>query len=229
LAAQTLRGLPLPLLRIVNSGCRLELNAPLSADEPFEVQASLESLQSEQGRTLLLQRIITSQPARPQALVVNLRAVVSSSPGSKRSRPEPVRVPHAAKRIDSWSLSRDAGLNFAWLTGDFNPIHWLPAYARAFGFESSILHGFATMARVLTALEMRVFGGATDAVSVLDVRFTRPLGLPATVGLFVDKETVFVGAAGEPAYLVGTFTASAGARCVSHEAQSFEPSQEARA
>src|SRR5262245_21179252 len=36
LQARTLEGLPYPLVRVLNGGCRLEMNAPLPADQPLE-------------------------------------------------------------------------------------------------------------------------------------------------------------------------------------------------
>ena len=55
------------------------------------------------------------------------------------------------QRLERWVESR-AGLEFAFLTGDFNPVHWVRRYARAAGFASPILHGFAMMARTMESL-----------------------------------------------------------------------------
>ena len=65
--------------------------------------------------------------------------------GKAAKKREPSRVPGDARELSFWNLSASAGLEFAKLTGDFNPIHWVPAYARASGFRNVILHGFATM------------------------------------------------------------------------------------
>jgi hypothetical protein len=51
----------------------------------------------------------------------------------------------AAREIGRFSLSKRAGLDFAKATGDFNPIHWAPRYAKAMGFRSVILHGFGSL------------------------------------------------------------------------------------
>jgi len=40
-----------------------------------------------------------------------------------------------AHEIGWWSIRPNDAVDFAVLTGDFNPVHWLPAYARAAGFR----------------------------------------------------------------------------------------------
>jgi hypothetical protein len=115
-------------------------------------------------------------------------------------------VPAHARELWYGRIRRDAGLDFAKLTGDFNPIHWIPAYAKASGFKSTILHGFATMARAFEGLNNSVVAPGAR-LGAIDVKFTRPLLLPAKVGIYVDDHGgVFVGdAPGGPAYLMGTY------------------------
>ena len=73
-------------------------------------------------------------------------------------------MPADAKEIAFYRLKADAGLDFAKLTGDFNPVHWVPAYARALGFPNTILHGFGTLARAVEGLNRGVFAGGVDAL-----------------------------------------------------------------
>jgi acyl dehydratase len=85
-------------------------------------------------------------------------------------------------------------------------VHWIRPYARAFGFRSTILHGFSTMARAIEGLGRALYAGDTRRVRVFDCRFTRPLVLPARVGLYLRGSEVFVGDAPDgPAYLAGSF------------------------
>jgi acyl dehydratase len=120
-------------------------------------------------------------------------------------------VPEDARELGFWRLRADAGLDFAKLTGDFNPVHWVPAYARAFGFRNCILHGFATMARAMEGLHRGLLSGDTGRIRTLDVQFTSPLVLPARVGLYVahgddGARRVWVGdGRGGRAQLAGTF------------------------
>lgn len=217
LAAQTLIGLPYPMMRVVNGGCRLRCNGVLPAQAPLHTTARLASI-DDNGRRAVLQQHITSGPSdQPDAVVADLFAIVplgggdkgskDSSPRAKEERPT---VPSEARQLAVWHLAADAGFDFAKLTGDINPIHWVPAYARMSGFRSVILHGFATMARAFEGLVHGVCDGQVQRLRELDVRFTRPLVLPASVGLYVRDNEVFVGdAPGGLAYLVGTFTTAA--------------------
>lgn len=213
LASRTLQGLPYPLFKVLNGGCRLEIDAPLPADEPFHARARLEGIDDDGRRAVIHQRVVTGTSAHPEAVVGHLYAIVplGGDKGDKKDeqaapKREPARVPQDAEELQRWRLAADAGLDFAKLTGDFNPVHWVPPYARAFGFRSTILHGFSTMARAMEGLQRTLFAGSVRAIRVLDVKFTKPLVLPAKVGLYVKGESLWVGdAPGGPAYLVGTF------------------------
>ena len=121
--------------------------------------------------------------------------------GQKNGKPkDKARVPVDAREIAFFKLRDDAGLDFAKLTGDFNPVHWVPRWAKAFGFRNVILHGFGTLARAIEALNRGLFAGDVDALAEVDVRFTRPLVLPARVGVYVRGNQLWVGdAPGGPA------------------------------
>lgn len=219
--AKTLEGIPYPLVRVLNGGCRLQMNAPLPQGEPLVVRARLEDIDDNGRRAVLRQRIVTGTHAVPDAVVAELFAIVplgdpkakkngnGAAPEAKR---ESVRVPADAEELARWKIGPSAGLDFAKLTGDFNPVHWVRPYAKAFGFRSTILHGFSTMARAIEGLQRTIFAGSVSALSVVDVKFTKPLVLPAKVGLYIAGDAIFVGdAPGGPAYLAGSIV-RAGAR-----------------
>ena len=212
LLARALAHLPYPTTRIVNAGCRIEAHAPLPAGEPLHVKVRLESIEDDGRKALIVQRIVTGTAKSPEAVVAELRAIV---PLAKRDgaskKPESLRhtVPLDAKEIAFLRLRATAGRDFAALSGDVNPIHWFPPAARAAGFRGCILHGFGTLARTIEALNRRVFAGDPRALSAIDVRFVRPLVLPASVGVYVTRGgEAFVGdAPGGGAYLEGRYEA----------------------
>lgn len=198
-ALRALRGSGLPLAKMLNGGCRLEQRAPLVRGKPLQVSARLSSVSSDERRRVVVTRIVTEQAEAPQALVADLYGIIRLARARSAARQhEP--IPQAARKLEAWRLGSDAGLRFALLTGDFNPLHWLGPYARALGFSGKLLHGFAAMARAHATLE-RVVG----PLRLLDVRFVRPITLPAELSLYVAGERVFVGSAGEPPYLSGSF------------------------
>jgi len=217
-AGKTLRGVPYPLFKMLNGGCRLGINGPLPQGEPLTVRARLEGIDDNGRRAVLHQRVSTGPESAPEAVVAHIFEVIplgasgGGRAGTRKKRDKP-RVPREAREIAYLRLGSDAGLAFAMVTGDFNPVHWVRPYARAFGFRSTILHGFATMARAHEILNRALFAGDTERVRVLDVKFTRALSLPARVGVYVVEETrqVYVGdAPSGPAYLTGSFEARSG-------------------
>lgn len=203
LQARALEGLPYPMQKVLNGGCRLEVHAPLPQGEPLEVATRLDHVDDDGRRAVLRFLATTGTKSAPYALTAHLYAIVplGGGKGGKRKK-QPARVPRDAREIGWWKIGPDAGLDFAKLTGDFNPVHWVPAYARAFGFRSCILHGFSTFARAWEGLRTATL----REPSSLDVRFTKPLLLPARVGLYTRTDgQVWVGdAPGGDAYLEGT-------------------------
>ena len=205
LASKTLADIPYPLMKVMNGGCRLELRAPLPADEPLQVRAQLKSIDDDGSRAVLHQHVVTGTASSPDAVIADLYAIVplgrKSGKGKKKEKP---CVPHSAKELAYWQIGPDAGLDFAKLTGDFNPIHWVPMHAKAFGFKNTILHGFSTMARAIEGLNRTAFLNGTSLKSI-DAQFVRPLVLPAKVGLYRDGDQVYVGTApGGPVFMKAT-------------------------
>jgi acyl dehydratase len=208
-ATDGLANVPYPLTKILNAGCRLQVNAPIPLGERLIVRAALVSIEDDGRRALITLRVFTGPSAAPQALEVEIRAIVplGGRGGDKaRDSGEKPRVPLGAREIQRSRLPADAGLSFAKLTGDFNPIHWVAPAARAAGFRNVILHGYGTFARTFEALNRGLFSGDATRLKVLDARFTRPLVLPHDVGFYVNGDEAYVGdAPGGPLYMSGRF------------------------
>ena len=104
-------------------------------------------------------------------------------------------------------ICRRAGLDFALLTGDFNPIHWISPYAKMAGFKNTILHGFASMALSWEAIVRERLDGDVTRMKAMDVRFVRPQILPGEVSICIgDDGSVGLGAGpGERATMLGTY------------------------
>ncbi|MBW2522578.1 MAG: hypothetical protein JRI23_00315 [Deltaproteobacteria bacterium] len=213
LAAKTTLGLDYPLERIINAGCSIDVREPLPNDQPLDVSARLEGIDDNGARAIFNYRIATGTRSAPEALVGHIFALVPLSRKKKGPKKEPVRIPTDAQEIAYQRLGPKAGLDFAKLTGDFNPVHWIVPYARAFGFRSTILHGFATMARAWEALARGHLSGATESIQRLEGKFTRPLTLPAKVGVYLaDGDRLFIGdAPGSRPYLDATYRLGPGA------------------
>ncbi len=210
LLARTLDGIPYDLRKVLNGGCRIEVHRPLPADEPLELEAWLEKIDDNGSRAVLHQRLRTSTASAPGALDCWMYAVVplrSDKDGKKeKKKKERPHVPLDARELARWRIEPRHAREFAVLTGDVNPVHWLPAYAHAAGFKSTILHGFATLGRAVEGLVRTRLAGDPSRLRTVDVKFVRPLLLPARVGLYLQGHELFVGTApGGPANLTGSF------------------------
>lgn len=209
LQARGIEGLQYPMHRVLNGGSRLQMNAPLPLGEPFQLKVQLLDVDDDGRRAVIHQRATTSTSTHPEAVVADVYGIVPLRGGDKsaKRKDDRPRVPHMAKELARWKLGAHAGLDFAKLTGDFNPIHWVPPAARASGFGNVINHGFSTMARTIEGLNRSLFSGDVSQLEAIDVQHRKPLVLPADVGLYVEDDSVFVGdGRGGPAYLVGTYS-----------------------
>jgi acyl dehydratase len=70
-------------------------------------------------------------------------------------------------------------------SGDFNPIHWNEAFAKAVGLPDVISHGMYTMARI--GQFVTDWAGDPGAVKRFKTRFTQPVVVPNDTG---NKVTV---------------------------------------
>ncbi|MBZ0234992.1 MAG: hypothetical protein K8M05_21875 [Deltaproteobacteria bacterium] len=216
-ASRALAGVPYPLQKIVNAGVTLAIRAPIPAGEPLVVRARLEALDESPTRVVMTTRIETGPRAAPDALVAELRTYVplARPEGAPRAngapKPETPRVPDDARELAYLRVAASAGLDFAKLTGDFNPIHWIPAYARAAGFKACILHGFGELALATSALVKGLLSGDATRLRAIEARFTKPFVLPGKLGIYVtDAGELFAGdAPGAAAYLAGRFEIAA--------------------
>ncbi|HEX2402593.1 MAG TPA: MaoC/PaaZ C-terminal domain-containing protein [Mycobacterium sp.] len=95
-------------------------------------------------------------------------------PPQKQPKPGP---PNAVLRITPGQIR-----HYASVGGDHNPIHTNPIAAKLFGFPTVIAHGMFTAAAVLANVE----GQLPDAVKY-SVKFAKPVVLPASAGLYVDR------------------------------------------
>jgi acyl dehydratase len=76
----------------------------------------------------------------------------------------------------SFPVSRATLVQYAGASGDFNPIHWNEAFAKAVGLPDVIAHGMFTMAEAIRVVTDWV--ADPGAVVEYGVRFTKPVVVP---------------------------------------------------
>lgn len=85
-------------------------------------------------------------------------------------------------------------VKYAGASGDFNPIHWNPDFARSVGLPDVIAHGMFTMA---TAARVATdWAGDPGAVVSYATKFTKPVVVPDTTGRPDAPETASIQVSG---------------------------------
>jgi len=103
--------------------------------------------------------------------------------GAEKPLPPPSPIPERAPdRSIELPTSPQAALIYR-LSGDYNPLHYVPAFAREAGFERPILHGLATFGVVGHGLVKRLCGGAPERLRAMGGRFSAPVFPGETVRL----------------------------------------------
>lgn len=198
----TLRDFPYPLTNIVNGGCSVKFNGALSAQGKLKVNAKLVNVDVAERRVILTHELNTTD-LRGNSIEVTqtsiVRRMIKAKEGGKdNKKKEKVKsvIPDDAREVASFYAHERSGLEYAFFSGDFNPIHWLPVYAKASGFRKPILHGFSQLARAYEHLNANLFCGNINALSGMSIRFERPFLLPQVCRVYLtDDDRYFLGPA----------------------------------
>jgi acyl dehydratase len=105
------------------------------------------------------------------------RTSLSDEPKPPPEKQPKLGPPNAVLRITPGQIR-----HYASVGGDHNPIHTNPIAAKLFGFPTVIAHGMFSAAAVLANIE----GQLPEAVKY-SVRFAKPVVLPASAGLYVER------------------------------------------
>ena len=198
--AACLVGRGLEMSRMLNGGCSILQHRPISVDESFTVQSHFESLVEHERFKMITLVSETRRIDQTLALESHVRFIIPTP--KKTSHHKPTLTPEGDVIGELVSESQD-GFNFACLTGDPNPIHWLTPWAKLSGFKHCILHGFGTLAR---SYELLLDDGyLTRDTLQADVDFRHPVPLPSTARLYRSGKqvSVWVNGAQKPS-LLGT-------------------------
>lgn len=173
-------GIDLRTMVHVDAGVRLHRRVPPVGD--FTTRVKIDDLLDQgPGKAAIIrfsQRLYESE-SDTQLATVNGGFMLRGQGGfggRSFSRPPSIQVVDGAPPDVSaeFALPANAGLLYR-LTGDRNPLHASPAFARAAGFERPILHGYCTFGVAGHVLVRAICGYRPDAVSAIHVRFTAPV------------------------------------------------------
>lgn len=94
-----------------------------------------------------------------------------SAEGAPKARATPDSAPDGSAR----SITRPEQALIYRLSGDTNPLHSTPSFARAAGFPNPILHGLCTYAVCARILVGALAGGDQTQLKFIKVRFSSPV------------------------------------------------------
>ncbi len=178
LLSRTLEDLPYKLTGVLNQGTRVEVKGEIPRGVPLRLRGWLENVEDDGYKARIHQRLVTGTADNPELLITDVFAVLVHK--RKKGDGERPVDKEQWKDVGDWRAGLWDGLEFGILTGDLNPVHWVPPYAKMAGFKRQILHGFGTFARTWETIARQ---NPKKEIGMADVRFVRPLILPAEVSV----------------------------------------------
>lgn len=164
---------PYNLLAVLNQGLRMEIHQPLQRNAALHLSGSLMDVSQEPDRIRIHTQVRVLNAQRELAMVIDSYSTVPQGKSKSKKAAGTSADEESFITVGQWTAQFHDGLNFAMLTGDFNPIHTLPAIGRRSRFKTLILHGFGQLARTFECIQ-----NAGHTISALDVRWIKPLTLP---------------------------------------------------
>lgn len=180
-----LADLKYPLLTIVNQGCKVEILQDMPANTPLNVTVNLLNVDEDDGRAKICQELLV-KAAGDLCLKIEFHTIFIYA---RRKHKKVEKKEGSAERdvkagdsecIGMWRASTCAGKQFARLTGDINPIHWSPFFAKSSPFKKMLLHGFGMFARTSEVILSHWRKQSTPkTLASIEVRYVAPLFLPS--------------------------------------------------
>ena len=185
-------------MMVVDGERRITMHKPLPprcdvlADERY-----LDILDKGEGKgAVLIQERVVREAASGDKLFTIVSSIFARGDGGFGGKPQggpelhaiPERAPDMVKDCDT---RPDQALLYA-LSGDRNPLHRDPAFAKAVGFPRPILHGLCSYGTACRAILATVAQYAPEKIEQFDVRFSKPVfpGETLAVEIWADGSTI---------------------------------------
>jgi len=164
------------LARLVHGEEDHRLLAPIRPGDVLTVEGRLDTIEiKESGETFTVATTLTNQDGTVVAEVRGLLFVRGSGSRAKGPAGEPKPEPEYVFTTDQ-TVDENQTYRYAEASGDHNPIHTDPEFARdVAGLPGIILHGMATMAFASRAVLDAVAGGDPSRLKRIKVRFSKPV------------------------------------------------------
>ena len=194
----TLPGLDINLARVLHGGQYIELHRPVPVSGRGTLTSSLAALYDKGKAAVLVLRREAAAAAGPLwTCDTEVFARGEGGFGGERGVSSQAALPERdADWVREIPVRHDQALLYR-LSGDWNPLHADPDFAKLGGFDRPILHGLCTYGTTLKAVVDTVLGGDASRVRSYRTRFA---------GVFFPGETLRVRIWDEDGRLVVTAT-----------------------
>ncbi len=182
----------LDFARVVHASERVEIHRPLPIAASVSARPRIVAIHDRgEGRgSLIVSRRTIFEAGSNDPLATVQQTALCRGDGGLGGPLVPAPAPHPVPQrqpdhVVEASISPQAALIYR-LSGDYNPLHVDPDFARAAGFEQPILHGLSTYGHVCRLLVKA--HGVDASMRVMDCRFTAPVfpGDTLTVRIWFD-------------------------------------------
>lgn len=174
-ALNTLGVLNIPLEKLLHGENRIEVPRPLPRRAKFTATNTIKAIY-DKGKGAV---VVTEIEAKDEAGDLLFRNIISAfvrgeggfggdrGPGGAKNRP-PDRAPDEVVSL----TTRPDQAHIYRLSGDKNPLHIDPNFAKLAGFDRPILHGLCTYGYVARSVMRAFCDNDPDRLKALEVRFT---------------------------------------------------------
>lgn len=165
--------------RVIHGGQSIRLHAPIPSEGRLSTVARLDAIYDLKRFSYVIFSTKTSQEGE-LLFETEWTLVVRDTGGFDGPRPPKTSVPKALpEQPPLFDLSEETSPEQALLyrlSGDLNPLHADPDFARAVGFEEGpILHGLCTFGYVTRAVVQGACAGDAARLESLSVQFKKPV------------------------------------------------------
>lgn len=167
---------PYNVFGLLNQGVRLQVHGAIPRKKQLRLFGELVDVHDDGDRARIHSRVtagVGEQNGQDKCITIDSYTVVMHrriKEKSKRKEKNDIDF----RTVGSWSANKNDGVNFALLTGDFNPIHTVNAVGRRSQFGGCILHGFGQFAKTYETL----VNSGLD-IAEIDIRWIKPVKLPS--------------------------------------------------
>ncbi len=159
---------------MVHMGNKLVQLGSINFAEPFTLHSRAEVPYKAEG-SLLPQFVVDMVQHGQKVAYCESQYLVKRKSKTKRKPPEPLNLDFAVAHTEEWDIPSNYGRKYARVSGDINPIHTIPLFAKMMGFKTSILHGWYSASRAVKRAEEL----HATTYQHIEVTFKAPVYLPS--------------------------------------------------